>query len=50
MEQTQKTDKERIEDLERKVKNLQTINYIRFGLLALGLMGVGALFVKLGKS
>jgi hypothetical protein len=36
------TDLERIKLLERKVKNLQTINYLRFGFLALSLLGVTA--------
>ena len=36
------TDIERINLLEKKVKNLQTINYLRFGFLVLSLLGVTA--------
>jgi hypothetical protein len=34
------TDQERISLLEKKVKNLQYVNYVRFTLLALGFLGV----------
>jgi hypothetical protein len=34
------TEQERLTLLEKKVKNLQTINYIRFTLLALAFFGV----------
>lgn len=34
------TEQERLQLLEKKVKNLQTINYIRFTILALGLLGI----------
>lgn len=45
------TDKERLIVLERKVKNLQTINYLRFGVLVLGLLGVtGYLMNEIKKS
>jgi hypothetical protein len=36
------TDIDRINLLEKKVKNLQTINYLRFGFLVLSLLGVTA--------
>ena len=45
------TDKDRLILLERKVKNLQTINYLRFGFLALGLLGVtGYLMNEIKKA
>jgi hypothetical protein len=34
------TEQERLTLLEKKVRNLQTINYIRFTLLALGFLGI----------
>ena len=34
------TDQERLTLLEKKVKNLQYVNYFRFTLLALGFLGV----------
>jgi hypothetical protein len=40
------TDIDRINLLEKKVKNLQTINYLRFAFLGLSLLGVTAYVVR----
>jgi hypothetical protein len=40
------TEKERLDLLEKKVKNLQTINYLRFAFLGLSLLGVTAYVMK----
>jgi len=40
------TDEERISLLEKKVKQLQYINYIRFGIVVLGFIGVTSIFMN----
>lgn len=44
------TDQQRIDALEKKVKNLQYINYVRFSILALSLLGVTGYFMSKFKK